>query len=838
MSHLHIPPLRSNASSSLSIQQLRTPSAPMAAAPLIMNKQADAEESLYFIALKLKSRLAKISGMLKYLNLAATSTELTSERQTMMLAQQLSESKLGMYSSSGVGNRNSNGLDFVDSRRSSSTNNGSISSTRNSSGYQLSKTTTNTTTLDFSYGSSSLQTFVAGILPAQSSSDPVTTIWKLFQQGAPLCLLFDSIKPGIVKVVPSDELKICKMSIYEFLSACQTHLSLDGVELFTVTDVFTNDTNSLLKIIKVVNFLLDKYSNIVADPVDAELKVSDARSKVVRELVETERKYVLDLEILLKYKTELERKEEISLEAIRNMFPSLNEAVDFQRRFLVGLECNAAVPDRYQRIGSVYLHGALNAFRLYETWAVGQYSSIRFIQKEIASLRKSSTLIDANYELQSFLIKPIQRLCKYPLLLKELVKLTDESFPNYRELCTALEYSKIVAHDINEAQRRAENAELVKDLITRVKTWRGYDISTFGDLLFHSNLTVIDSDTERDFKVYLFQTILLFFKEEMPPLQTKKSMLSTRKKSSASLASSSHQSLPNGSQSSLGGVPPSELILKGRVFVAYITNISTTSSTQQGHCMAVTWSGNKDSGTFVMKFRSDETRSQWEQTLRKLSLRNDEPNYANKRLSSQDIFKLNLGRQRSESTMSNGSAHKMGSVSGFTPSSLNSMSSNSYFVPPSNLHSLYQDDMVKRSVSSPNSVVSTATTLSRNHSVSSMFPDINTYNSSSTTNSKHKNERETEVRIKFIYDNEPTHLSVPSSISFHELKLELIKNLRQNVGYELPEYESFRFKFKDEDDDYVRFQSSDDWVIAKEMLEEISDEEQRILEIVCQSAKI
>ncbi|GME69201.1 unnamed protein product [[Candida] boidinii] len=33
-------------------------------------------------------------------------------------------------------------------------------------------------------------------------------------------------------------------------------------------------------------------------------------------------------------------------------------------------------------------------------------------------------------------------------------------------------------------------------------------------------------------------------------------------------------------------------------------------------------------------------------------------------------------------------------------------------------------------------------------------------------------------------------------------------------------YNDLKFKYKDEDDDFVRFQSEEDWYIAKEMLEE------------------
>jgi cell division control protein 24 len=75
--------------------------------------------------------------------------------------------------------------------------------------------------------------------------------------------------------------------------------------------------------------------------------------------------------------------------------------------------------------------------------------------------------------LQSYLIKPVQRVCKYPLLLQELIKLTDAgTYPFYDELKEGLEAIKRVTERVNEQKRREENELMKNDLADRMEDWK------------------------------------------------------------------------------------------------------------------------------------------------------------------------------------------------------------------------------------------------------------------------------------------------------------------------------------------------------------------------------
>lgn len=59
-------------------------------------------------------------------------------------------------------------------------------------------------------------------------------------------------------------------------------------------------------------------------------------------------------------------------------------------------------------------------------------------------------------DLGSLLIKPVQRLMKYPLLLRELLHSTPASHPDHEVLQDALSAMKNINVNINELKRRKD----------------------------------------------------------------------------------------------------------------------------------------------------------------------------------------------------------------------------------------------------------------------------------------------------------------------------------------------------------------------------------------------
>ncbi|KAK6458786.1 uncharacterized protein RJT20DRAFT_143579 [Scheffersomyces xylosifermentans] len=787
----------------------RVASGPLQAMNLNFNKQSSPQDHLFFQAEALKQKLARIKGMELFLAQAYNAAESCAEQQALALSQQMQQD-------------HSHNNDFRASVESTGFSIHSGASDSSPTGTLNDKPSIN------------IFTFTAGVLPANISVDPATHIWKLFQQGAPLCLVFNSVMPHYqIPVVGSDDLRLCKKSVYDFLIAVKTQLKFEDEMMFTISNVFSDSTKDLLKIIKVVNAVLkSKRENTFSLDTEfsqqtaiGEIIISNERSKVFKEIIETERKYVTDLETLAKYRTELVNAELIPSEQIHTLFPNLNEIIDFQRRLLNGLECNINVPYKYQRIGSIFIHASKGPFKAYEPWTIGQLSAIDLITKEAHNLKKSSTLLDPGFELQSYIIKPIQRLCKYPLLLKELIKASPESLdPNlpasaaYNELIIARNAMKEMANQVNEAQRRAENVEYLHHLTERVANWRGFNLRDQGELLHHGVVGVKDADNEKEYVAYLFERIIFFFveteKPQDPKEKDKKKMLSARKKSSGSVPTSSTANILEAiNKAKADKVTPLEL--KGRVYISEIYNISAPSN--QGYSLVISWSGKKESGSFTLRYRTEENRNQWENCLRNLKT-NEMNTQIHRKLrdsrGSQESSLYDLTAAYSNTSPTN-NLHSTPNGNG--ESSSRSSNGSTYQRHHSSSSTF---SMMRQSRAKSTGGVET----NGNTRISSASSAANTYSNISTPITPANDVFAPDIRIKLIYNTIeiPESLIVPSTTQFNELYSKISGKIVTSDAV-TDDILVNKLKYKDEDGDFVVMDSNDDWVLAMDMLSDLSD---------------
>jgi cell division control protein 24 len=216
--------------------------------------------------------------------------------------------------------------------------------------------------------------------------------------------------------------------------------------------------------------------------------------------------------------------------------------------------------------------------------------------------------LDPSYELPTFLIKPVQRICKYPLLLDQLLKKTAPEAPYYQELADGLQVIRRITDKVNETRRLQENIQLVRDLETRVEDWKGHSISTFGALLLSDVFMVSKSDTEREYHVYLFEKILLCCKEVLPNQPKKNSK-------SGSILKQKSQPAPTAP----GKKPKTMLQLKGRIFINNVTAAHGSGKMNNGHHnLQVWWKGDIEQESFSLRCKNEEQLRQWQVAIGKL----------------------------------------------------------------------------------------------------------------------------------------------------------------------------------------------------------------------------
>ncbi|KAJ7715514.1 Pleckstrin homology domain-containing protein, partial [Mycena maculata] len=110
--------------------------------------------------------------------------------------------------------------------------------------------------------------------------------------------------------------------------------------------------------------------------------------------------------------------------------------------------------------------------------------------------------------------KPIERVYEYPLILESILQASSPtSDPHSEDLQTGLAASKRVVDRVAAAMRRAKHTGIVKSLQTHVGDWKGHHLETYGDLLLKDLLVVSRSNTQRDYRVFLFEQAMVLCKE-------------------------------------------------------------------------------------------------------------------------------------------------------------------------------------------------------------------------------------------------------------------------------------------------------------------------------------
>ncbi|KTF74875.1 hypothetical protein cypCar_00046503, partial [Cyprinus carpio] len=158
------------------------------------------------------------------------------------------------------------------------------------------------------------------------------------------------------------------------------------------------------------------------------------RANVINEIMSTERDYIKHLKDICEgyIKQCRKRTDMFTEEQLRTIFGNIDELYRFQKKFLKALEkkFNKDHP-HLSEIGSCFLEHQTN-FQIYSEYcnnhpnACVQLSKVMKIKKYVfffEACRLLQKMIDIS--LDGFLLTPVQKICKYPLQLAELLKYTN-----------------------------------------------------------------------------------------------------------------------------------------------------------------------------------------------------------------------------------------------------------------------------------------------------------------------------------------------------------------------------------------------------------------------------
>ncbi|EFW21447.1 hypothetical protein D8B26_001646 [Coccidioides posadasii str. Silveira] len=446
----------------------------------------------------------------------------------------------------------------------------------------------------------------------QEISDPVASVWRCLQNGYPLMTIFNATQPA--EPLTLDESKVQehrrpKAAAFKFLQACLQDLEFPQQECFLITDLYGENTTGFVKVIKMVNRVLDilemqgqlyKPSPTNSGPVEQQRTKLTRREHILKEMLETERDYVHHLQNLQALKKELEETGALNGDSSHQIFLNLNNLLDFAQRFLIRMEQHNALPEESQNWGELFINHQ-EGFRQYEPFIANQLRCDAVCLREWDKIHAAPRSLDLQQmvaqlsTLNGFFVKPFQRLTKYPLMLMELKKQTDREDLS-ADITTAIDIIQLVLDRANSAIDKEHLAAAVQDLTNRVDDWKALRVEAFGELLRFGTFIVIKGDagkdSEREYHIYLFQRILLCCKDINPNKQ--KSKLMGKDKPN-----------PNTQKGK------ARLQLKGRIYMANVTEILSLQR-PGSYKIQIFWKG--DPGVvdnFSIRYRDEETMRKW-----------------------------------------------------------------------------------------------------------------------------------------------------------------------------------------------------------------------------------
>ncbi|KAF8332061.1 uncharacterized protein EI90DRAFT_2918931 [Cantharellus anzutake] len=487
------------------------------------------------------------------------------------------------------------------------------------------------------------------------SVDPVHGLWDCLALGTPLCFLFNLLDIPIemrLKVdtdpeeIDSNDVKRCKQHIAQFLmgiSNLQKVGKWDGTDTFLLVELNgpERNTNGFVKVVAVLSQLLDRLpghvfmeepmpsTSLEGDSTDELSTSSDGdapadpneafRKHLIKELLDTERQYVRDLEVMQNFATALRTQNLMNQDTIHRLFLNTNSLLDFQRHFLIDLEGVFEQKWPEQRWGQVFIDHETE-FEVYEPYCANFESASKLLLEVQDAMMPLSEILNPQTELPAFLIKPVQRICKYSLFLETLKKNLEASagapYPYIDEVREGFEASKRFTARMNEAQRRADNVATVKALEKRVIDWKGHHIANFGELKLDDMFAVNKSDVDRDYHVFLFEKIVLCCKE--PPVAGQNtSTLKKSKKTDSLLKKGGSTPVPPVPLSAQAKKSAGPLMLKGRIFLSNVT-LAKSVTIDGVHGLEVWWRGDDELEFFTLKCRTEEQMKMWEKELNTL----------------------------------------------------------------------------------------------------------------------------------------------------------------------------------------------------------------------------
>ncbi|XP_049597485.1 pleckstrin homology domain-containing family G member 3 isoform X1 [Syngnathus scovelli] len=237
--------------------------------------------------------------------------------------------------------------------------------------------------------------------------------------------------------------------------------------------------------------------------------------RVVMEIIETERMYVKDLRSIVEdYLAHIIDTSNLPMrpEQVCALFGNIEDIYEFNSELLQSLDMCDNDP---VAIAQCFVEKS-EYFEIYTQYCTNYPNSVATLtdcmrSKTLAMFFKDrQAFLKRSLPLGSFLLKPVQRILKYHLLLQEIAKHFGPDEEGYEVIQEAIDTMTGVAWYINDMKRKHEHAVRVQEIQSLLINWKGPDLTTYGELVLEGTFHVLRAKNSRT--LFLFEKMLLITK--------------------------------------------------------------------------------------------------------------------------------------------------------------------------------------------------------------------------------------------------------------------------------------------------------------------------------------
>uniref|UniRef100_A0A4W3HFX8 Pleckstrin homology and RhoGEF domain containing G1 n=1 Tax=Callorhinchus milii TaxID=7868 RepID=A0A4W3HFX8_CALMI len=238
--------------------------------------------------------------------------------------------------------------------------------------------------------------------------------------------------------------------------------------------------------------------------------------RVVQEILETERTYVQDLKTIVQDYLDCitdQSRHPLGTEERSALFGNIRDIYHFNSELLQDLENCDSDP---VAIAECFVAKS-EEFHIYTQYCTNYPRSVAVLtecmrNKVLAKFfRERQETLKHSLPLGSYLLKPVQRILKYHLLLHEIVNHLDKDTECYDVVQDAIDTMQRVAWHINDMKRKHEHAVRLQEIQSLLTNWKGPDLTSYGELVLEGTFRIQRAKNERT--LFLLDKLLLITKK-------------------------------------------------------------------------------------------------------------------------------------------------------------------------------------------------------------------------------------------------------------------------------------------------------------------------------------